>query len=232
MWLSAIVLLLLAGGGWWWHLRTLAQAAPRYVTETVARGNLTLTVSANGTIQPTRAINIGSELSGTVLEVRVDVNDRVKKGQVMIVLDTAKLRDQILRSSAVLAASTARVAQTSATLHEAQASMARLEEVARVSGGRVPSRTELDGARATLERAVADSASARAGVSDSQAALALDQINLSKASITAPADGIVLTRNVDPGNAVAASLQAVTLFTLAAIWCYGVESGPSPIDAG
>lgn len=238
VWLSAIVLLLLAGGGWWWHLRTLAQAAPRYVTETVARGNLTLTVSANGTIQPTRAINIGSELSGTVLEVRVDVNDRVKKGQVMVVLDTAKLRDQILRSSAVLAASTARVAQTSATLHEAQASMARLEEVALVSGGRVPSRTELDGARATLERAVADSASARAGVSDSQAALALDQINLSKASITAPADGIVLTRNVDPGNAVAASLQAVTLFTLAEdltklrLWVYVDEADVGAVKLG
>jgi HlyD family secretion protein len=202
------------------------------------RGNLTLTVSANGTIQPTRAISIGSELSGTVLEVRVDVNDRVKKGQVMVVLDTAKLRDQILRSSAILAASTARVAQSNATLAEAQASMARLDEVARVSGGRVPSHSELDGARATLERAVADGASARAGVSDSQAALALDQINLSKASIAAPADGIVLTRNVDPGNAVAASLQAVTLLTLAEdlaklrLWVYVDEADVGAVKTG
>lgn len=238
LWIGALALLLVLGGWWWWHARTAAQAAPRYVTEKVAHGNLTLTVSANGTIQPTRAISIGSELSGTVLEVRVDVNDRVKKGQVLVVLDTAKLRDQILRSSATLAASTARVAQTSATLAEAQANMARLDEVAKVSGGRVPSRSELDGARATLERAVADGAIARAGVSDSQAALALDQINLSKASITSPADGIVLTRNVDPGNAVAASLQAVTLFTLAEdlaklrLWVYVDEADVGAVKTG
>ena len=75
-----------------------ANAAPSYTTQTVARGNLTLTVTANGTLQPTRSINIGSELSGTVLKVNVDVNDRIKKGQVLVELDTAKLRDQILRS--------------------------------------------------------------------------------------------------------------------------------------
>ncbi len=74
---------------------------PIYVTQAVARGNLTLTVTANGTLQPTRSINIGSELSGTVLKVNVDVNDQIKKGQVLVELDTAKLNDQILRSRAV-----------------------------------------------------------------------------------------------------------------------------------
>ncbi len=87
--------------------------------------------------------------------------------------------------------------------------------MARLSGGKVPSKTELDSARATLERAQADEASARASVNDAQAALSTDEINLSKASIRAPSDGVILTRNVDPGNAVAASLQAVTLFTVA-----------------
>jgi HlyD family secretion protein len=79
----------------------------------------------------------------------------------------------------------------------------------------VPSRAELDGARAASQRAAADEASARAGVAGAQAALSTDVINQSKASIRSPADGIVLTRSVDPGNAVAASLQAVTLFTVA-----------------
>jgi HlyD family secretion protein len=79
----------------------------------------------------------------------------------------------------------------------------------------VPSKTELDSAHAMVERAMADEASARANVADAQAALSTDEINLSKASIRAPSDGVVLTRNVDPGNAVAASLQAVTLFTVA-----------------
>ncbi len=150
-----------------------------------------------------------------MLKVNVDVNDRIKKGQVLVELDTAKLRDQILRSRATLAAANAKVAQTVATVKEAQATLGRFEEVARLSGGKVPSKTELDTARATVERARADEAAARAGVTDTQAALSTDEINLSKASIRAPSDGVILTRNVDPGNAVAASLQAVTLFTVA-----------------
>lgn len=238
LWVLLAAALLAGGAWWWWRARDQANAAPKYVTAVAARGDLTLTVSANGTIQPTRAINIGSELSGTVLEVRVDVNDRVKKGQVMVVLDTAKLRDQILRSTATLAAATAQVALTQATTREAQATLARLQEVARISNGRVPARSELDSGQASLDRAVAAVASARAGVSDATAALALDQINLSKASISAPADGMVLTRTVDPGNAVAASLQAVTLFTLAEdlaklrLWVYVDEADVGAVQAG
>lgn len=215
LWGSVVLVLLLAVGGWYWQRQRTAEAAPVYVTQPVARGNLVLTVTANGTLQPTRAISIGSELSGTVLKVNVDVNDKLKKGQVLVELDTAKLKDQILRSSAVLAAATAKVAQTAATVKEARAGLARFEEVARLSGGKVPSKTELDTSRATMARAEADETSARAGVDEAKAALSTDQINQSKASIRAPSDGVVLTRNVDPGNAVAASLQAVTLFTVA-----------------
>jgi HlyD family secretion protein len=236
---AGLVLIALSLTGWWlWRASALAHAAPNYVTEVAARGNLTLVVSANGTIQPTRSINIGSELSGTVLEVRVDVNDHVKKGQVMVVLDTAKLRDQILRSKAALAASLARVDLTAATIREARATLARLEAVAQMSGGRIPALSELESARAARDRATADAASARAGVDDSRAAVALDQINLSKASIAAPADGMVLTRTVDPGNAVAASLQAVTLFTLAEnlaklrLWVYVDEADVGSVKVG
>ena len=100
-------------------------------------------------------------------------------------------------------------------MKEARASLARFEEVSRLSGGKVPSKAELDAGHAALDRAVAEEASARAGVAEAQAALSTDEINLGKASIRAPSDGVVLTRNVDPGNAVAASLQAVTLFTVA-----------------
>ena len=98
LWGSATALLLLAGGFAWWQSGQRAAAAPSYVTEPVQRGTLTVTVSADGTLQPTRSVNIGSELSGTVARVFVDVNDRVKKGQVLVELDTAKLRDQILRA--------------------------------------------------------------------------------------------------------------------------------------
>jgi HlyD family secretion protein len=214
-WLVLLVLLALAAGAALWQRRGSGSAAPLYVTEPVVRGTLNVTVSADGTLQPTRSVNIGSELSGTVARVLVDVNDRVKKGQVMVELDTAKLRDQIARSRAALAASEAKVAQVVATLKEAQGNLARLEEVQRLSGGKVPAQSELDTARATLERARADETSARASVTEVRAQLSTDETNLAKASIRAPIDGVVLSRTVEPGNAVAASLQAVTLLTIA-----------------
>jgi len=215
LWLGVAVLALAGGGIYYWQSQQRASAAPVYVTEAVRRGNLTLNVSANGTLQPTRAVTIGSELSGTVKNVRVDVNDKVKKGQVLVELDTAKLDAQVLRSRASLAAAQARLAQAAATTKEALAGFGRLQEVARLSGGKVPSAAELDSGQATLDRARADEASARAAVDDARAALSTDVTNLSKASIRSPIDGVVLTRTVEPGNAVAASLQAVTLFTLA-----------------
>ena len=238
IWSGIVLLMLAAGGVWWWQARRAANAAPRYTTQTVGRGNLTLTVIANGTLQPTRTINIGSELSGTVRKVNVDVNDSVRKGQVLVELDTAKLDDQILRSKASLSAAKSKVEQTQATVDEAAANLARLEQVAKLSGGKVPAKTELDTALATLRRARADDASARAGVRDAMAALSTDETNLSKASIRAPADGVVLTRTVDPGNAVAASLQAVTLFTLAEdltklrLWVYVDEADVSAVKVG
>ncbi|QDL37333.1 efflux RND transporter periplasmic adaptor subunit [Rhodoferax sediminis] len=214
-WIAAATLVLLAGGLYYWQMQKQASAAPAYVTETVRRGNLTLSVTANGTLQPTLAVNIGSELSGTVKRVLVDVNDLVKKGQVLVELDTAKLSDQVLRSRAALAAAQAQLAQSTATVTESRATLARFEDVARLSGGKVPSATELDTARANVDRALANEASARANVADARAAASTDETNLAKASIRSPLNGVVLTRTVDPGNAVAASLQAVTLFTVA-----------------
>ncbi|WP_426191563.1 efflux RND transporter periplasmic adaptor subunit [Massilia sp. DWR3-1-1] len=237
-WLAVAAVLAVLAGAYAWQRQRAAAAAPSYTSVAATRGDLTLTVTANGTIQPTRSINIGSELSGTVLKVNVDVNDLVKKGQVLVVLDTAKLRDQILRSQAGLAAANGKLAQTGATLAEARSALARFEDVARLSGGQVPARTELDGARATLARAVADHASAQAGVADARAALSTDQISLSKASIVAPTDGVVLTRTVDPGNTVAASLQAVTLLTIAEdirrlrLWVYVDEADVGAVKMG
>lgn len=212
---GALLLVLLAAGLGFWLTQRSASEQPSYNTQSVARGDLTLTVTANGTLQPTRTINIGSELSGTVLKVNVDVNDRLSKGQVLVELDPSKLSDQILRSRAALAAANALVGQTVATVRESAAKLARLEEVARLSDGKVPSKSELDTGRATYERALADEVSARAGVASAKAALSTDEINLNKASIRAPSNGVVLTRSVEPGNAVAASLQAVTLFSVA-----------------
>lgn len=215
LWLGLIAIVLAVLGYQYWQQRQQAQAAPRFVTEELRRGDITLSVAANGTLQPTRLVTIGSELSGTVRRVLVDVNDQVKKGQLLVELDTAKLSAQVLRSRASLASAHARLAQAAATVQEARANLARLEEVARLSGGKVPSEAELDTGRANLTRAQAEETSAKASVEDAKAALSTDETNLGKASIRSPIDGVVLSRTVEPGNAVAASLQAVTLMTVA-----------------
>jgi HlyD family secretion protein len=205
----------IVAAAWWWWSGQPGQGAPRYQTERVTRGTLQITVVANGTLAPTRAVSVGSELSGTVARVLVDINDRVRKGQLLVELDTSRLQDEIARAQAAEASARARVAQTAATLQETRAQAARKEDVWQLSGGKVPSAAELDAARAAVERAVADAAASQAAVADAQAGLHASQTNLGKASIRAPIDGVILTRAVDPGNAVAASLQAVTLFTIA-----------------
>lgn len=215
IWGVVLVIAAIAAGIWFWQGKRTADAKPRYVTEQVVRGRLVVTVTANGTLQPTHKADIGSELSGTVARVLVDVNDRVKKGQVLAELDTGRLDDQVARSRAALDVAQARVRQAQATVQEAGGNLQRLEEVARLSGGRVPSQAELASAKAALARAQAEAASANAGVADARAALSADETNRRKASIRSPINGVVLSRSVDPGNAVAASLQAVTLFTLA-----------------
>jgi HlyD family secretion protein len=215
-WISlAVVLLLAAALAWWWQGNQQRNAAPRYETVAVSRGALTVNVSANGTLQPTTQVAVGSELSGTVAKVHVDINDRVKKGQVLVELDTSRLLDTVAGSRAAVASARAAVQQAEATRAEAQATLGRLEEVHRASNGRVPSATELDTARAALSRAVAALANARAQVNEAEAALRGNETNLRKSSIRSPIDGVVLARSVEPGQAVAASLQAVTLLTLA-----------------
>jgi HlyD family secretion protein len=215
LWITIVLIAGCAGGYYAWDQNRQNDAAPSYVTEPASKGNLTLIVTANGTLQPTSLVNIGSELSGTVRRVLVDVNDQVKKGQVLVELDASKFSDQVTRSRAALASANAQLAQAVATVKESSASLARLEEVAKLSGGKVPSKTELDTARAASDRAVAQELSDRANIESARASLATDETNLAKASIRSPIDGVVLTRTVEPGNAVAASLQAVTLFTVA-----------------
>lgn len=215
IWIGAVAVAGAIGGYLVWQNHQAANAKPVYVAQEVKRGNLSITVAANGTLQPTRTVNVGSELSGTVRNVLVDVNDAVKKGQVLVELDTDKLNAQLNRSKASVASAQARLQQSQATLKEARSNLARLEEVYRISGGKVPSAAEMDTGRAAVDRAIADEAASRASVDDAKAALKTDETNLSKASIKSPIDGVILTRSVDPGNAVAASLQAVTLFTVA-----------------
>lgn len=189
--------------------------ATQYSTEEAARGNLTVTVSATGKLAPTNQVQVGSELSGLVETVTVDVNDRVVKGQPLAVLDTSRLDDSIAQSQAALNANVAQVAQAQATVSESRAQLARLEEVSRLSGGRVPAKVEMEQARAAAARAVAAQKVAEANVVSARAALSSNQTQRFKAVIRSPVNGVVLARQIDAGQTVAASFNTPTLFVIA-----------------
>ncbi|MDD2581096.1 MAG: efflux RND transporter periplasmic adaptor subunit [Desulfuromonadaceae bacterium] len=186
-----------------------------YQTQEVTRGSITVTVSATGTLQPNNQVDVGSEISGTFRTVEVDYNDRVKRGQVLARIDTAKQEALVKQTVASLEAARAKVLQAHATVSEAKAKLARLVHVQEASGGKVPSKSEMESARATLERAVADEANAKATVTQAEGSLEAQRIDLSKSVLRSPINGIVLKRAVEPGQTVAASLQTSVLFTLA-----------------
>lgn len=186
-----------------------------YIAEPVREGSLDLTVSATGGLRPTNQIEVGSEVSGRIERILVDVNDRVRQGQVLAVLNTQLIDDQIRQASATTRAAQASVAQAQATLSASQSQLNRLEDVYRRSGGKVPSRVELDQARANVARDRAAVASARANVAAQAAQLSSARTNRARAVIRAPVSGIVIAREVEPGQTVAASFSTPTLFVLA-----------------
>jgi len=190
-------------------------SAPRYTAEAVTAGTLVVKVSATGNLQPTNQVDVGSELSGIVDQVFVDDNDEVKKGQVLARLDLSKLQDAVAKSRASLVAAEAQVLQAQATVAEARAALSRFQQVSQLSGGKVPSKSEMDVAEANLKRAEANVASARASVTQARATLQSDETNLGKANIRSPINGVVLARQIEPGQTVAASFQAPVLFKLA-----------------
>lgn len=187
----------------------------QFKTQEAAKGDLVVTVTATGSLEPTNQVDVGSELSGIIRTVEVDYNDRVKVGQILTGLDTSKLKAQVLQSRAALASAKANVLQAEATVREAHSNLARLKKVRELSKNRVGSQYDLDAAEAAVDRSRANEAGARADVAKAQATLDANQTDLAKAVIRSPINGIVLVRNVEPGQTVAASLQAPVLFTLA-----------------
>jgi HlyD family secretion protein len=191
------------------------QNIPNYEMQQVKTGNLTIIVTATGTLQPTNEVEVGSEESGIVKSVDVDYNDKVTIGQVLARLDTSRLDSQITQAKASLEAAKANVLQAQATLSETSSKLEQYKKVRQLSDNKVPSQTELDAAQAAYERAKANVASANASVSQAQAMLETYQTDLSKTVIHSSIDGVVLTRKIDPGQTVAAAFQAPVLFTLA-----------------
>lgn len=198
-----------------WRLIFGGGEVASYATRPVARGDLTVVVSATGNLAPTNQVTVGSELSGTIVEVLVDNNDRVSKGQVLARLDPSRLQDAVRQSTAALQSAQASLNQAEATQAQSRAALRRQEQVYRISGGKVPSGTEMDVARADYARAVAGVGTGRAAVDQARAQLSSDQTQLIKAMIKSPVDGVVLSRSIEPGQTVAASFNAPVLFTIA-----------------
>jgi HlyD family secretion protein len=209
--LAILGLLLFAGALLFWLLRG-DEAAVRYETAEVTRGDLTVTVTATGTLEPVNQVDVGSELSGIIETVAVDFNDKVQRGQVLARLDTDRLQAQALESRAALQASQAKVTEAQATVLETRLAFERCEKLAE---RKLCSAADLDTARAAHARAKAAEASARAQVAEARATLDGKETELAKAEIRSPIDGLVLLRQIEPGQTVAASLQAPVLFTLA-----------------
>ena len=208
---TALVVLLLAGSVLLWLLPG-EESAVRYETAAVQRGDLTVTVTATGTLQPVNQVDVGSELSGIIRVVLVDFNDKVQRDQVLAVLDTDRLQAQVLESRASLQSSEAKVREAQATVQETRLAFERCEKLAE---RQLCATGELDTARAAHARAQAAEASARAQVAEARATLDGKETELAKAEIRSPIDGLVLLRQIEPGQTVAASLQAPILFTLA-----------------
>ncbi|WP_375398927.1 efflux RND transporter periplasmic adaptor subunit [uncultured Sphingomonas sp.] len=197
-------------------MRIFGGTAPAgYASEPAARGDLTVTVSATGKLAPTNQVDVGSELSGLVTRVVVDVNDRVTKGQPLALIDPSRFQDTVNQSQAALNANIAQVSQAQATLAQSSATLARYQEVSRLSGGRVPAKTELEQAIADRDRAVANLRSAQANVVSARATLSSNSTQLTKTIIRSPVNGVVLARQIEPGATVAASFNTPTLFVIA-----------------
>ena len=189
--------------------------AVEYSTAKASQGSFQVTVSATGKLAPTNQVDVGSELSGLVTKVVVDVNDRVTAGQPLALVDPSRFQDTVNQSKAALAANVAAVQQAQATLAQADATLARFREVSRLSNGRVPAKTELDTAVAERARGVANLRAAQANVQAAQATLSSNQTQLVKTVIRSPVNGVVLARQIEPGQTVAASFSTPTLFVIA-----------------
>ena len=209
-WLPALVILVLVIA-----FARSGNAKQEYITEPVVERSLDIVVTATGNLRPTNQVDVGSEVSGRIDRVLVDVNDLVSRGQVLAQINTDVIDDQIRQAQANLNSAHASVAQAGATLDVDTAQLARLQEVWRLSEGKVPSKTELEAAEANVKRDKAGVASARAGVASAQAQLSSGMTNRDRAVIRSPVSGVVLARQVEPGQTVAASFNTPTMFVIA-----------------
>ncbi|HSD88920.1 MAG TPA: efflux RND transporter periplasmic adaptor subunit [Kofleriaceae bacterium] len=195
----------------WWRNRGAAPV-PQYQTETLARGSLTVTVTATGTLEARNVVAVGSEVSGRVRHILVKDNDRVTKGQPLAQIDPEVLSGQLEQARAVRDQASAQVRQARATQHETALIRTRDKEL---HARGVVSEQELENAEAAAERAEAAVALAAANLRQATANVQVASTNLTKTEIRSPIDGIVLSHTVEEGQTVVAAFQTPVLFQIA-----------------
>ena len=200
VWKWLLVLVLLGGGlaAWYWYQKSSKEAPLEFKTATVTRGELIQAVTANGQISPVKSVTVGSQVSGIITDIKVDFNSQVTNGQVVAQIDPSTYQQNITQAEADLANAQAALELT--VLNMRRAKELRVAELIPVSD---------------YDKAVADLHQAEAVVKMRQAALNKSKVDLERTTIYAPIDGMVISRVVDVGQTVAASLNAPTLFTIA-----------------
>ncbi|HYT59137.1 MAG TPA: efflux RND transporter periplasmic adaptor subunit [Haliangiales bacterium] len=193
-----LLVVLACGVGLGWYLNQSPESALRYETAVASRGELTQLVTASGQLNPVVKVEVGSQISGIIQKLLVDFNSSVKEGQVVAQLDPATYEANLIQAQGNL--SNVVAALELAQLYANRAKSLQAEKLT---------------AKADYEKAVADLHQAEAAVKISEGALKKAQVDLARCTIYAPIDGIVISRNVDVGQTVAASLSAPTLFLIA-----------------
>ncbi|RPH43936.1 MAG: efflux RND transporter periplasmic adaptor subunit [Planctomycetota bacterium] len=212
---KVILILLLAavGGGatWWFGFRN-DDAPHKYRFSKIERGDLRVVVTATGTVQPYLLVQVGTQVTGTIQKLLVDFNSRVTKGELVAQIDPAPFQAKVDQDKANLVKAQSDVIRVKAGVVQAEKELARSRELSKKE---LISASELDAAIATFDALAAQVKVAEAGVAQAQAALESSQVNLRYTTIVSPIDGVVISRNVDVGQTVAASLSAPTIYVIA-----------------
>ncbi len=202
----------LAAGAWWWSKRGASAEEGQFRTTRVERGDIRVAISSTGTLSAISTVTVGSQISGQVTDVLVDFNSPVKRGDVLARIDPSTYEAQIQQGSAQIAAAQASLRQAQAALRNAELDYQRKADLA---GQQLVAKSDVDLARAARDQAQAQVNSAQAQIRQQTASTQTTRLNLGRTVIRSPVDGVVLTRTIEPGQTVAASLQAPELFTIA-----------------
>ncbi|MBS1234824.1 MAG: periplasmic component of efflux system [Nitrospirae bacterium] len=205
-----VVIIALSAGAYF--LLRSDQNDQKYGTEKVTRGDIVSTITATGAVNAVTTVLVGTQVSGTIKDIYVDFNSPVKKGQLIAQIDPAIFDAQVAQARANLLAAKANVEKAVVALADAKRTLNRQKEL---FAKNLVARSDVDAAETAYDTAGTQVSAAKAQVSQTEAALRIAETNLRYARIISPVNGIVVSRNVDIGQTVAASFQTPTLFNIA-----------------